>query len=322
MELGIFLCDRATNCRVKIAALAARCDNIPMTDADCIPGILTPLTPTLWRLTAPNGGPMTGPGTNTYFFGDASGVIVVDPGPNDATHLERIVAQAPAPIRTVAVTHTHRDHSPGAMPLAERLGVPTAGMAPPATPENDHGFVPTQTLADGDSVPVSAALALRAVFTPGHASNHLCYLTPDEILLTGDHIMQGATVVILPPDGDMQAYLDSLEKLTRMPLHAIAPGHGTVIDEPMTEINRVITHRLARECKVAAALSVKQDATIDDLLPLAYDDVPSFLYPLARRSLEAHLIRLERHGAAVRLGGRWQDTGDGRLNAIVDASLR
>ena len=178
--------------------------------------------------------------------------------------------------------------------------------AAPATPENDHGFAPEKVLRDGDRLTVPGRDPLQVVHTPGHASNHLCFLTPDGILATGDHIMQGSTVVILPPDGDMQAYLDSLERLKTLALTAIAPGHGTLIDTPHTEIERLIAHRMARDTKVANAVATLGAATIDELLPIAYDDVPAVVYPLARRSLEAHLIRLARAGAVVHADGRWQ----------------
>ena len=276
-----------------------------MDAAPCIPGELTALTDTLWRLTAPNAGPMTGAGTNTYFYGSSAAVVVIDPGPADAGHIDAIVSLAPGPITAIAVTHTHRDHSPGATPLATRVGAPLLGMSAPRTPENDHGFQPTRVLADKEAITVDSARPLTAIHTPGHASNHLCYLTADGVLVTGDHIMQGATVVILPPDGDMQAYLDALERLKTFELAAIAPGHGTLIESPYEEIDRVLVHRRARDAKVANAVAAHGPLSIDDLLPVVYDDVPEFLYPLARRSLEAHLIRLTNAGAISKSSQRW-----------------
>ena len=277
-----------------------------MTDTICQPGTLISLTATVWRLTASNAGPMTGPGTNTYFYGSSAGVVVIDPGPIDALHTERIQASAPGPIRAIAVTHTHRDHSPGATPLAAATGAPLYGMAAPATPENDQGFVADHPLSDGAAITIDGVPPLVAIHTPGHASNHLCYLTADGWLLTGDHIMQGSTVVILPPDGEMQAYIDSLVRLKGLPLKAIAPGHGSVITESLAEIERLIEHRWARDRKVFRAVNQRPLATLDDLLPLAYDDVPTMLYPLARRSLEAHLLRLEQARRVDNSDGLWQ----------------
>ncbi|MEM1262582.1 MAG: MBL fold metallo-hydrolase [Pseudomonadota bacterium] len=283
----------------------------------CTPGELISLSPTLWRLTALNAGPMTGSGTNTYFFGCDAGVVVIDPGPNEARHREAITKLAPAPVIGVAVTHTHRDHSPAAMPLAASLGVPVFGMPPPATPENEHGFVPDTVLADGGTIFVPTLEPLRVVHTPGHASNHLCYLTPDGVLITGDHVMQGSTVVIMPPDGDMHDYLESLRRLLDLSLTAIAPGHGTLIDDPKNEIIGILQHRLARERKIATALQSAQPCSIDTLVRLAYDDVPSLVWPLARRSLEAHLVRLKRLGSVVQSDVGWREEAAGTLEAIV-----
>ncbi|MEM8983795.1 MAG: MBL fold metallo-hydrolase [Pseudomonadota bacterium] len=260
---------------------------------------------------------MTGSGTNTYFYGSESGCIVVDPGPNDPVHRDAIVVTAPRSIQAVAVTHTHRDHSPAAMPLAASLGVPVFGMPPPATPENDHGFAPDVVLADGGVVPLQGGAPLQVVHTPGHASNHLCYLTPDGVLLTGDHIMQGSTVVIMPPDGDMHDYLHSLRRLLDLSLTAIAPGHGTLITDPPAEIVGLLRHRLARERKIATVLQGAQPCDIDTLVRLAYDDVAPVLWPLARRSLEAHLFRLERLELIRQSRVGWCEYDHGTLDAAV-----
>ena len=142
--------------------------------------------------------------------------------------------------------------------------------------------------------------------TPGHASNHLCYLLEAErLLFTGDHVMQGSTVVITPPDGDMTAYLKSLHALLALDIARIAPGHGHPIDEPHAEARRLIAHRLQREQKVIAAIVAKNPATLDDLLPVVYADAPARLHPVARRSLHAHLIKLAREGRAIESGGSW-----------------
>ena len=151
------------------------------------------------------------------------------------------------------------------------------------------------------------AFTLRAVHTPGHASNHVCYLLePEKLLFTGDHVMQGSTVVITPPDGDMIAYLASLEALLTLDIVRIAPGHGHPIDTPHDEARRLIAHRLKREQKVIDAFGANNPATLDELLPIVYADTPERLHPVARRSLHAHLLKLEREGRVWQQGERWK----------------
>jgi glyoxylase-like metal-dependent hydrolase (beta-lactamase superfamily II) len=149
-------------------------------------------------------------------------------------------------------------------------------------------------------------IALRAIHTPGHASNHLCYLLEDSrMLFTGDHVMQGSTVVINPPDGDMRAYLASLERLLGEDLAILAPGHGYLIGAPHKELRRLIAHRLAREKKVVTALARLRAASLEELVPLVYDDVPERIHKWAARSLTAHLDKLVADGAARADGGRY-----------------
>jgi glyoxylase-like metal-dependent hydrolase (beta-lactamase superfamily II) len=163
-----------------------------------------------------------------------------------------------------------------------------------------------RALRDGDTLDCGA-FRLRAVHTPGHASNHLCYLLEQQkLLFTGDHIMQGSTVVISPPDGDMTAYLGSLERLLALDLTALAPGHGHVIERPHDEVRRLIAHRMKREQKVLDAFRHGNPATLDALLPLVYDDVSQRVHPVARRSLHAHLIKLARDGRVTEANGTWR----------------
>ncbi|HXF46696.1 MAG TPA: MBL fold metallo-hydrolase [Burkholderiaceae bacterium] len=276
---------------------------------ELVPGRLVRLSPRVYRVTAPNGNLMTGPGTNTYFVGDPQGRTwaVIDPGPDDADHLAAILAGAPGPISRIFVTHTHKDHSPLARELKARTGAQLAGMRPLHTQWQDAGFAPDVTLRDGERIVLGAHTTLRVIHTPGHASNHLCYLLEEEkTLFTGDHVMQGSTVVINPPDGDMAAYLASLRALLAEDLEWLAPGHGFLIARPHEAIERLIAHRAAREARVLRALAGRPGASVDELLAEVYAETPAPLLPVARRSLTAHLLKLAAEGRAREEGGRWR----------------
>jgi glyoxylase-like metal-dependent hydrolase (beta-lactamase superfamily II) len=245
------------------------------------------------RLTAPNPGMMTGPGTNSYLVGTAE-MAVVDPGPDHPGHLRALADLGQGRIRWIVVTHTHLDHSPGAAALAALTGAEVLGFGP------SDGFVPDREVSDGATVS-GEGFTLRAVHTPGHASNHLCWLLTEEAMLfSGDHIMSGSTVVIAPPDGDMAAYLDNLRKLLVLepPLMTIAPGHGALLLDPAATIEAVIDHRIRRQGEVAGALRRARRATVDELLPIVYAHVSDELEPVARKSLWAHLRKLGDEGQA------------------------
>jgi glyoxylase-like metal-dependent hydrolase (beta-lactamase superfamily II) len=264
--------------------------------ASPVPGVVAQIGRHLRRLTAPNPSVMTGPGTNTYLVGEDV-VAVVDPGPDDEGHLARIEEAAGGPIGYVLVTHTHPDHAPGAARLAARSGAELCGY------DARDNFIPGTELRDGDVVSLGP-VRLKTVHTPGHASNHLCYLVEGNdsghrngdrrLLLSGDHIMGGSTVVISPPDGDMAEYLTSLERLLLLdpPIDAIAPGHGPILDDPRAEIEALLAHRRAREQAVITALTQRGQATVDELVTDVYVDVDPAMYPVARRSMWAHLRKL------------------------------
>jgi recombination protein RecT len=259
----------------------------------------------LRRLTAPNPGAMTGPGTNSYIVGDAAtGYIVIDPGPNDPAHIERLRQATGGDIRLIVCTHSHADHSPGAAPLQALcaapkppiIGLPSAPTARPAS----H-FVPERVLQDGERLVLQdghgTTHTLRAVHTPGHAANHLCLvLEEDALLFSGDHVLNGSTTVVDPPDGNMNAYLDSLDRLDAVcaegGIRFILPAHGHVLGEARAAIAYLKAHRLKREAKIAAAMARLPQGTPEDWLPLAYDDVPQRLWPVAARSLAAHVERI------------------------------
>jgi glyoxylase-like metal-dependent hydrolase (beta-lactamase superfamily II) len=257
------------------------------------------------RLVAGNAGLMTGPGTNTYLLGDRE-IAVLDPGPEDAAHLDRILAYAGAPIRWVIVTHTHRDHSPLALPLARRTGAQLIGVPPPNDGRQDSAFVPERVPRDGEPL-ILGDLTMIAVRTPGHASNCVCYLLESaRLLFTGDHVLEGVSPVILPPDGDMTDYLASIAKLADLPFDRIAPGHGGVIAEAKHALAMLRKHRLMREAKVVSALKEAGPAAIDALTPRVYDDVPADRHSWARLTLEAHLIKLLRERRVEQLNGDWR----------------
>jgi glyoxylase-like metal-dependent hydrolase (beta-lactamase superfamily II) len=276
---------------------------------EIVPGRVVQLNGLIRRVTAPNPGMMTGPGTNTYVIG-TDRLALIDPGPESAVHLSAMLEAAGKQLKWILCTHTHLDHSPGARALKERTGAEVLGFGTvPDDGRQDAAFAPDRALGEGDTLDCGG-FTLRAVHTPGHASNHLCYLLEQQkLLFTGDHIMQGSTVVISPPDGEMATYLGSLERLLALDLAAIAPGHGHVIERPHEEVRRLIAHRMKREQKVLDAFQRANPATLDELLPFVYDDVPQGVYPVARRSLHAHLIKLGRDGRLSEAAGVWRLTG-------------
>jgi glyoxylase-like metal-dependent hydrolase (beta-lactamase superfamily II) len=268
---------------------------------EVLPGIL--------RLRAPNPGPLTGSGTNTWLFG-ARELVVLDPGPADERHIAAILAAANARggrITHIVCTHTHEDHSPGAALLAQATGAQQVGNPAPEDGYNDTSFAPDYCPRDAELLAVGD-VRLRAIATPGHVSNHLCFLLEEQgLLFTGDHLIEGTTVVIVPPEGSMRDYLASLERLRAWDLACIAPGHGELMHDPQVRIDTTIRHRLMREARVMAALRAQGPSTIDELLPAVYNDVPVFMHPVARLSLEAHLVKLLEDGAVSGDdGGRWR----------------
>ncbi len=253
-----------------------------------VPGVPKQLDAFVTRIIAPNPGMMTGPGTNTYLVGGKD-VAVIDPGPAIESHIAAVLAAGAGRIRSVICTHTHLDHSPAAAAIKAATGAVLIGRPAPEHGGQDRGFVPDRVLEHGDRV-IFGGLSLRVLRTPGHASNHLCYfLENTRMLFTGDHVMQGSTVVINPPDGDMRAYLASLELLLAEDVLILAPGHGYLIGEPHREARRLIRHRLAREAKVVSAVSRLGAPTLEELVLEVYDDVQPRLHAVAMRSLAAHL---------------------------------
>lgn len=282
-----------------------------MADQPLLPGMAQALDPWVTRIVAPNPGVMTGPGTNTYVIGTDERAVI-DPGPAHESHIEAIVQAGAGRIGWILCTHTHLDHAEGVARLREATGARVAAMPmAPGVSESDAGdhnigLVLDHEPGEGACLELDGR-EVRVLFTPGHASNHLCFLLPyNGMLFTGDHIMQGSTVVIWPPDGNMRHYLRSLRRLLTEDIQVLAPGHGHLIEHPKQEIERLIQHRLAREAKVRDGLSTAgAHATLQTLLPLVYSDVSPTLYPVALRSLEAHLDKLVEEGEVSRSDGRY-----------------
>ena len=267
----------------------------------------------LQRLTAPNPGVMTGPGTNSYVVGDPdTGYAVIDPGPADPVHLDRLWRAAGGQIRLIVCTHSHPDHSPGAAPLQalcaqHGLKSPVLGLSSLPTARANSNFTPDRELADGELLVLQGhgtTHTLRVVHTPGHAANHLCLvLEEDGLLFSGDHVLNGSTTVVDPPDGNMADYLNSLDRLlaacAQHRIEFILPAHGYVLGNLWDDahdaracINHLKNHRLKREAKILGVMQKHPDGSMDDWVKLAYDDVPPRLWPVAMRSLTAHVERI------------------------------
>ncbi len=261
---------------------------------DVVAGRLVEVRPGVGRLTAPNPGMMTGPGTNCYLIGTDE-VVVVDPGPDDEGHVAALVEAGGGRIRWIALTHTHVDHWPATPALKAATGAEVVGFG------SRDGLEVDRELGDGDVVGRGDA-ALTAVHTPGHASNHVCFWDAGRrLLFTGDHVMSGSTVVIAPPDGDMAAYLASLEKVRALAPDALAPAHGPLLTDPDAYVGHYIDHRLAREAAVADALAGAgpDGADTETIVKAVYVDVHELLHPVARFSVWAHLRKLADEGRAT-----------------------
>ncbi|HZF80080.1 MAG TPA: MBL fold metallo-hydrolase [Rubrivivax sp.] len=277
------------------------------------PGTPVWLSPRVLRLTADNGSLITGPGTNSYFIGapGRNEWALLDAGPADAVHLQALRDNAPGPVTRLLVTHTHKDHSPAVFALREHFGARTFGRVADHAEWQDPSFVPDHVLADGERLHIGQGTTLQVIHTPGHASNHLCYLLEEEkLLFTGDHLMQGSTVVINPPDGDMAHYLASLERLLEVDLEWLAPGHGFLIDQPHAAIRATLAHRRAREAQVLADVRQHGPDLEAAMVERVYASTDRRLHGVALRSLRAHLLKLQQEGWVGQLAdGRWRPRG-------------
>jgi recombination protein RecT len=261
----------------------------------------------LWRLTAPNPGRMTGPGTNTYILGDdVDGYLVVDPGPAIPEHVDRIAALVKDKLKLILCTHSHPDHSPAAPMLQALAPAPVLGLPSATTAEPHSFFRPNRVLEDGDLLALGDT-TLEVIATPGHAANHLCFfLREDRLLFSGDHVLSGSTTIVSPPDGHMGDYLRSLDRLAQLEPLFILPAHGHVIGSAQSAIARLKAHRLAREAKVLRAVGALPQRGLDELVTLAYEDTPLHAHGIARRSLLAHLDKLVEDGRIAEEQSGWR----------------
>ncbi|WDF73022.1 MBL fold metallo-hydrolase [Novosphingobium sp. KACC 22771] len=268
------------------------------------------LEPLVRRMLANNPSPFTFTGTQTYLVGDARGLAVIDPGPDDADHIDALLgAIGDAPVLAIMCTHTHRDHSPGAAPLAAATGAPIIGCAPLTLEDDgpradaafDTSYAPDTVLADGDLVRLPSA-TLMTVATPGHTSNHLCFaLIESGALFTGDHVMGWSTTVVSPPDGDMSDYMASLDKLYERADRVYYPAHGPQIDKPQQMVRGMIGHRRMREKQIQRALETGP-STIEIMVGQMYPGLDVRLHRAAGRSVLAHLIDLQQRGLVTQAG--------------------
>jgi glyoxylase-like metal-dependent hydrolase (beta-lactamase superfamily II) len=256
-------------------------------------GIALPTVPGVRRLVARNPSPMTYHGTNTWLVDDdEGGVTVIDPGPEDARHVDAVAAAGAGRIRRILVSHTHTDHVGAAALLRQATGAPIFAFA-------SESFTPDHGLGDGASV-----AGLTALFTPGHAADHLCFEWRDGIVFTGDHVMGWSSSIVSPPNGDMRAYMASLRLMLTRPHRLYLSGHGPAVPDAHGHVRALLASRIRRERAIAAALA-KAPADADTLMGRLYARLDPVLSRVAARMVLAHLLKLEAEGLAVRQGRIW-----------------
>lgn len=280
-------------------------------DFDFAYGRRDQVSPLIQRVVAPNPGPFTFTGTGVYLVGPrlpGASIAVIDPGPHDATHLTALLdAVRGRTVSHILLTHTHRDHAPLARPLAERTGAPVLAARPPAKETHasgaldegeEAGFSPDIVLTGGEVIE-GDGWTLEAIFTPGHASNHMAFaLREENALFSGDHVMGWATTVVAPPDGNMRAYMASLDAVIARDFATVWPTHGPPVTDPGPFLRAYRAHRLEREAQVVDRLRAG-DRTAGEMVPRLYPTVDQSLWPAASLSVLAHMIKLVEDGVAA-----------------------
>ncbi|WP_336867597.1 MBL fold metallo-hydrolase [Sphingomonas sanguinis] len=276
-------------------------------------GIPILLEPLVTRVLAPNPSAFTYTGTQTHLVGERD-VAVIDPGPDDPAHLEALTRViAGRPVTAIVITHHHRDHSPASRALAHITGAPIVGAAPFAPDYEggqsdaafDRDYAPDQVLAEGEGVS-GDGWTLTAIATPGHTSNHLAFALPEtRALFSGDHVMGWSTSIVSPPDGDMSAYMASLEKLMERDDRVYYPGHGEAVDNPQRLVRGMLGHRKQREGQILRLLAKGEDLTIGAMTARMYVGLNPKLIPAAERSVLAHLYDLRTRGLVREEGASW-----------------
>jgi glyoxylase-like metal-dependent hydrolase (beta-lactamase superfamily II) len=259
-------------------------------------GVAEDVAPGLRRIVAPNPGPMTYHGTNSWLVEGEDGVTVIDPGPDDAAHVAALVAATDGQVRRILLTHTHPDHVGAAAGLQAATGAPVLGWARPWL----KGFAPDVAVADGEDV-----AGLVALHTPGHASDHLCFAWRDGALFSGDHVMSWNTSIVSPPDGDMTAYMNGLRLLLGRDDKVFYCGHGAPLPQPQSLVRAMLVHRGGREAAVLSVLGAAPRSPMG-IVDALYTELDSRLKRAAERTVLAHLLKLEGEGKAVREGEDWR----------------
>jgi len=243
------------------------------------------------RVLAPNPGPYTLEGTNTWVVGERPSVVI-DPGPEDTGHILAVTDEA-EPVEAILLTHRHPDHAPAARRLAEATGAPVYAFQPEG---GERRLAPGEVVETGE-------VRLLAVHTPGHTPDHLCFvLEPERFLFTGDTVLGRGTSVIDPPEGDMAVYVRSLRALRDLEPATIYPGHGPIVFTPKGKLDHYLRHRAEREEQVLSAVGRGLHAAAEMVPEIYRDEVPEAMYPVAARSVLAHLLKLEREGRVARTG--------------------
>jgi len=272
---------------------------------DLTPGVPSALSPLVRRVVAPNPGPFTGPGTNTYLVG-IDEVAVIDPGPDVKSHIDAIIgASMKERVRWVVLTHTHPDHSPGTARLVKATHAEVVAYGKHR--DKDSDIVPDRVIGEGDTIEGSE-WGLEVLHTPGHAPNHLCFLLEEErVLFTGDTVLDGMYSVVSPSrGGDMAVYVETLERLRRLRLTRLCPGHGDVIDEPRARIDDYLAHRKQRGQQILRLVRKRGPMKVKDIVDTLYgsDGLPPELIEAAGWQVHAHLVELKADGKVTGTNAR------------------